>query len=195
MRFEKDGSALVFSHQGKRVRIEPWGKDSFRVRASMEADFSGRKWALTEPAESVQTEISIGEADHRVGDGTIDKRPCASITNGRINATVNHVGILSFYRDNALILREYFRAYDGTFSRESRCLKIFNREWKGITGGSEYALNVKFEANRGREALRHGPISAGLPGPEGLRAGAGPAELPNFCALCGVLLGLRLFVE
>lgn len=149
MRFEKESSALVFFHQGERVRIEAWGKDSFRVRATMQPDFSGQDWALTEPAEAAQTEIIIGEADHWVGDGSIDKRPCASITNGRIRAEINHVGILSFYKDDSLILREYFRAYDGTISRESRCLKIFSREWKGVIGGSEYALNVKFEANKG----------------------------------------------
>lgn len=156
MRFEKDGSALLFFHQGERVRIEPWGKDSIRVRATMQTALSGRDWALTEPVEDLQTEITIGEADHWVGDGTIDKRPCASITNGRVTATVNHAGILSFYKDGALILREYFRAYDGTISRESRCLKLFSREWKGVIGGSEYALNVKFEANKGEKLFGMG---------------------------------------
>lgn len=156
MRFEKEGSALVFFHQGERVRIEAWGRDSFRVRATMQPDFSGQDWALTEPAEAARTEIVIGEADHWAGDGSIDKRPCASITNGRIRAEINHVGILSFYKDDSLILREYFRAYDGTISRESRCLKIFSREWKGMIGGSEYALNVKFEANKGEKLFGMG---------------------------------------
>ena len=104
MRFEKDGSALVFFHQGERVRIEAWGTDSFRVRSTMQADFSGQDWALTEPVEDARTEIFIGEAGHWVGDGAIDKRPCASITNGRIRAEVNHAGVLSFYKDDALIL-------------------------------------------------------------------------------------------
>lgn len=156
MKFVKDNAALVCFHEGEQLRIEPWGKDSFRVRATMRGKFSGNDWALTEPVEPAQTQITVEEVDHWVGDGTLDKRPAASITNGRIQATVNHAGILSFFKDGKLILREYFRAYDGTLSRESRCLKIFSREWKGIIGGSEYALNVKFEANKGEKLFGMG---------------------------------------
>lgn len=156
MKFVKDNAALVCFHEGEQLRIEPWGKDSFRVRATMQPKFSGNDWALTEHVESVQTQITMEEVDHWVGDGTLDKRPAASIANGRIRATVNHAGILSFFKDGKLILREYFRAYDGTLSRESRCLKIFSREWKGIIGGSEYALNVKFEANKGEKLFGMG---------------------------------------
>ena len=156
MRFEKDESALVFFHQGERVRIEPWGRDSLRVRACMLPDFSGRDWALTEDVDRGKAQIVIEEVDHWVGDGTIDKREKATIVNGRIRAVVNHAGVMAFYRDDRLILREYFRAYDGTVSRESRCLKVVNREWRGIIGGTEYALNVKFESNRGERIFGMG---------------------------------------
>lgn len=148
MKFVTDGSALLCLHQGEKLRIEPWGRDSLRVRATMLPAFSGRDWALTEAVEKNEARITVEEADHWVGDGSIDKREQASIVNGRIRAVVNHAGVISFYRDDTLFLREYFRAYDGTISRESRCLKIFNREWKGIVGGSEYKLNVKFESNK-----------------------------------------------
>ncbi len=156
MKFIKDNSALVCFHQGEQIRIEPWGKDSFRVRATMQREFSGKAWALTEPVESVQAQIVVEEVDHWVGDGSMDKREQATITYGRIKAVVNHVGILSFFKDDKLILREYFRAYDGTISRESRCLKLFSREWKGVIGGSEYALNVKFEASKGEKIFGMG---------------------------------------
>lgn len=134
MKFEINGSALVCSRLGETLRIEPWGRDSLRVRAAMLPEFTGRNWALTEPVEPANPVITTGEQ--------------ASITNGRIRAEVNQAGVLSFYKDGALILREYFRNYDGTISRESRCLKIPSREWKGVTGGSEYTLNVKFESNK-----------------------------------------------
>lgn len=97
MTFIKGGSALVCFHEGEQLRIEPWGKDSFRICATMQGRFSGNDWALTEPVENTQTQITMEEADHWVGDGTLDKRPAASITNGRIQATVNHAGILSFF--------------------------------------------------------------------------------------------------
>lgn len=156
MEFVKDNSALVCFHQGEQLRIEPWGKDSFRVRAALGRDFSGNAWALAEPVESAQTQIAIQKVDHWVGDGTLDQREEASITHGRIKAVVNHAGVISFFQDDRLILREYFRAYDGTISRESRCLKLFSREWKGVIGGSEYELNVKFEANKGEKIFGMG---------------------------------------
>lgn len=124
MRFEQDNSALVCFHEGERLRIEPWGQDSLRVRSTMQRDFSGDAWALTEPVDALRTRIVIGQADHREEDGTQGKRPTASITNGRLRATVNHAGVLSFYRDETLILREYFRAYDGTISRELSLIHI-----------------------------------------------------------------------
>lgn len=156
MKFVKDNSALICFHQGERLRIEPWGKDSLRVRAAMQAGFSGNNWALTEQAENANTQIVIEEVDHWVGDGSIDKREQASITHGHIKAVVNHGGVISFFKNNRLILREYFRNYDGTISRQSRCLKISSREWKGVIGGSEYALNVKFEANKGEKIFGMG---------------------------------------
>jgi len=147
MKFATDGSALLCFNQGERLRIEPWGQDSLRVRATMLPGFSGNDWALTESPEKTESRSAVEKVDHWVGDGSIDKREMASIINGRLKAAVNHAGVISFYKDDQLILREYFRAYDGTISRESRCLKIVNREWKGVIGGTEHELNVKFESN------------------------------------------------
>lgn len=158
MRFENDNGALVCRHNGEMLRIEAWGKDSLRVRASMSPAFTGNDWALTEEPAACQAQIRITEEDHWVGNGDIDKREIASITNGRMKAVVNFAGIISFYRDEQLLLREYYRSYDGTLSRESRCLKLVNREWKGIIGGSEYSLNLKFESNKGEKLFGMGPV-------------------------------------
>ncbi len=147
MKFINDNGALVFYHNGEMGRIEAWGPDALRVRTTMLGKFTGNDWALTEPIPAAAATVTVEEEDHWVGDGTIDKREIATITNGRIRAVVNFVGILSFYRDDKLFLREYFRMYDGTLSRESRCLKVVNRTWKGIIGGTEHALSVKFESN------------------------------------------------
>ena len=156
MKFENDNGALVCRHLGETVRIESWGKDALRVRASLSPAFTENHWALTEPTAKCSATVAIEEEDHWVGDGTVDKKQIASITNGRIKAVVNFAGIISFYRDHELILREYFRNYDGTLCRESRCLKLVNREWKGVIGGSEYTLNVKFESNKGEKLFGMG---------------------------------------
>lgn len=149
MQFKEENGALIARQNGETLRIEAWGKDSLRVRATRLPSFTEQDWALTEDPGSCRAAVEIGEADHWVGDGTMDKRQIASVTNGRIRAVVNFRGVMVFYRDGKPFLQEYFREYDGTLSRESRCLKIVNREWKGIIGGSEYQLNVKFESNDG----------------------------------------------
>ena len=156
MKFLDDNRALVFYHNGEMGRIEAWGKDSVRVRTTMLGKLNGNDWALTEPAENVHSSIKIEREKHWVGDGTIDEREIASITVGRLKVVVNFVGILSFYKDDKLFLREYFRMYDGTLSKESRCLKVIHREWKGIIGGSDYSLNVKFESNKGEKIFGMG---------------------------------------
>ncbi len=149
MQFKEENGALIARQNGETLRIEAWGKDSLRVRATRLPSFTEQDWALTEDPGACRAAVEIGEADHWVGDGTMDKRQIASVTNGRIRAVVNFRGVMVFYRDGKPFLQEYFREYDGTLSRESRCLKIVNREWKGVIGGSEHQLNVKFESNDG----------------------------------------------
>ena len=41
MIFENKDGALIAKRQGETLRIEPWGKDSFRVRATKCPDFTG----------------------------------------------------------------------------------------------------------------------------------------------------------
>lgn len=151
MKFIIEKNALIFFHQGEMCRIEAWGKDSLRIRSTKQGKWTGNLWALTEKVEPTDAQVVVDEEDHWVGDGTIDKREIATITNGRIKAVVNFVGIISLYRDDKLILREYYRMYDGTLSKESRCLKVINREWKGLCGADQYSLTVKFESNDGEK--------------------------------------------
>ena len=156
MRFEEKDGALLAYHQGEMLRIESWGEDSLRVRATKLGGFTNEDWALTEPVPVGNAVVEIGEMDHRLSSGVVEKRPMAVITNGRIQAKVNFAGVITFYRDGTVFLQEYFRNYDGTISRESRCLKVINREWKGIIGGSESKLIVKFESNDGEKIFGMG---------------------------------------
>ncbi len=145
MFFQKEGNALIARRSGETLRIEGWGRNALRVRAVMNNAWTGQDYALTEIPEETECEILIGTEENPGGGGMV---PCAEIRNGRICATVNFAGVISFYRDGDLILREYYRSYGGTLVQTSRCLKIVNREWKGNIGGSEYTLTVRFDANR-----------------------------------------------
>lgn len=141
MFYKAEGSCLTGRKQDEIIQIEAWGKDALRVRAAKQRSFDGNDWALmkvdTPAAETVV------EKDH------------ASIRNGRIRAEINNAGVLSFYRDDKLILRESHRNYDNMDNREGRCLKIPARQWDAITGG-DYKLTVRFEGNDGERIFGMG---------------------------------------
>ncbi len=138
MEFTQEGSALVCRRMGETLRLEPWGRNALRVRATMAEGFGTEPWALTEAPENGGSSIELGESG-------------ASITSGSLRAEVNNFGVLSFFRGDRLLTREYYRNYDGTLSRESRCLKLTGREWKGVIGGSEYSLKLRFESFDGEK--------------------------------------------
>ena len=151
MEFLKEKGALIAKRQGETLRIEAWGQDSLRVRAWMYEPGKAHDWALTEAVPETDCTVTLGNDDTWNGEGTFGNMPWGEIRNGRIRATVNFAGVISFFRDEKLILREYYRSYGGTLVPSSRCLKIVNREWKGIPGAAEYCLKVKFDANNGEK--------------------------------------------
>lgn len=146
MRFCEEDGALVVRHQNETLRIEPWGKNALRVRATQYSGFTGRNWALSENVDEMNREacIHISEGHLIEGDGYRFWVQQAEITNGRIRVRVNPGGVLFFYRDDQLILREYSRNYMGNETGQSSCLRVMAREFKPIVGG-DYALNVRFD--------------------------------------------------
>ena len=110
MIFQKENNALIARRGGETLRIEAWGKDAFRVRAWMDDNRCPCDWALTETPATVSCETRTGEESTRDG----EHLPCAEIVNGRLRATVNFTGVVSFFRDDRLILREFFRFYGGS---------------------------------------------------------------------------------
>ena len=127
--------ALFVRHQGETLRIEPWGKDSLRIRATMYPRFSGENWALSEKVTSLPADISVSE------DGST-----AEIRNGRISIVVNAQSVMKVLKDGRVIFQEYFRNYEGTLVNESRCLKYINREYTPYVGG-DYRIVQKFDSD------------------------------------------------
>lgn len=127
--------ALFVRHQGETLRIEPWGKDSLRIRATMYPRFSGENWALSEKVTSLPADISVSE------DGST-----AEIRNGRISIVVNARSVMKVLKDGRVIFQEYFRNYEGTLVNESRCLKYINREYTPYVGG-DYRIVQKFDSD------------------------------------------------
>ena len=77
--FEQKGNALCYRYEAERVRIEPWGADSLRVRAWKTAEMDPADWALIKPEKEITPEIEVRE------DG-------ATIRNGKIRAEINLIG-------------------------------------------------------------------------------------------------------
>lgn len=141
MEFIKQGSTLIVHNGYEFLQLEPWGCNALRVRATKNARLTGENHALeSEPSGNAKIKID--------GDTAV-------ITNGCLRAEVNCVGILSFFKNDKLILREYYRSYGGTISKESRCLKIIGREMKGLAG-DDYKLTVRFESNDGEKLFGMG---------------------------------------
>jgi alpha-D-xyloside xylohydrolase len=101
----------------------------------MYPQLSSQNWALSEEPDIHPENIRIV-----IGDSS------AEITNGRIKASISEAGILTFSRDGKMFLREYYRNYAGTLSKESRCLKMTAREYKPYTAG-DYQIIQRFESS------------------------------------------------
>ncbi len=147
MIFLEEGNALIARRQGETLRIEAWGPDALRVRATMLPAIQPEDWALSETPAPAACRVEIHPTGSPGTDGK--NQPWARIENGRMAAIVNHAGVIQFLRDGKVVLQEYFRFYGGTLVPQSRCLKVANREWKGVIGGGEFSLSVKFEPNEG----------------------------------------------
>ena len=119
MKFENNNGALVCYRSGEKLEIRAWGEDSLRIRATMQKDFTGNDWALTEKVSEGAPTVTIGEEDFWVGDGSISKQPTASIVNGRIKAVVNFAGVISFYRLARRPLAESARSFSCAGSRSA----------------------------------------------------------------------------
>ena len=73
--FEKQGNALIFRQDGETVRMEPWQKDSLRVRGTLLSEIEEGSIALLDP-EPVEAEIEL-----------VDELK-ATIKNGKIQAVL-----------------------------------------------------------------------------------------------------------
>ena len=147
-------NAIIFKKGNETLRIEPWGKDSLRIRSTLNPKFLDRNNGLTEPlapqtATCAETRITLPD-ENRTGDSSGETTAAspkdATLTNGTIKACISENGVLSFYKGDKLLLREFFRCYDPNATKHSCCTKVIAREFKGIVGGA-YKLTVRFEPN------------------------------------------------
>ncbi|BBF42512.1 alpha-xylosidase [Lachnospiraceae bacterium KM106-2] len=130
MYFTIQDGKLIARKQNETLVVEAWGKNALRVRSTMYPAIFDQDWALEKVEEqSAKIELKDGNAE---------------VKNGKLTMTINHAGVIAFYKEGKLLFREYHRNYDSLHTGESRCLKINGREYTPIIGG-DYGLTVRFE--------------------------------------------------
>ena len=133
--FTQDGCRLVYHYDFETAWIEPWGTDSFRVRATVRCAMEDEKnWALLPAPEGRTAKIVISD------DG-------ATITNGALTAKLEPSGRLSFWRGEKLLLCEFLRNRKDTNAEYCSALDIDAREFKANMGSDDFRVTARFESD------------------------------------------------
>lgn len=132
--FRQENNRLIYRFNNEKLWMEPWGKDSIRVRAAKMPDMPKENWALEEPVSSLDTKIEISE-DHAI------------LRNGKIKAKISSAGKITYFnhRDEVL-LEEYVRNRVDVTSSKCSALCMEAREFRPILGG-DFSLTMRFESN------------------------------------------------
>ena len=153
MRIEQQNHRLIIHDGRSECWIDPWGKDSLRVRMSAEPGMDGHDWALTEPVEATDVVIRSEVIDttdpwykgkewskyHQTGTEW-------TLTNGKITAKISTEGWITFLNQRGEVLTaEYWRNRD-RINRYCVPLRVPARELKPIPGGTDFSLTARFEA-------------------------------------------------
>ncbi|SCP98391.1 glycoside hydrolase family 31 protein [Anaerobium acetethylicum] len=132
--FSMEGNRLVFRYDAEKLWIEPWGVNSLRIRSTKMAEMPVENWALSEPVKECKADIVI-----------TDKQ--ASITNGKIKATISNYGRMTLYNQkDEVLLDEYIRNRLDLKADYCSALEIEAREFRPILGG-DYELSLRFVSN------------------------------------------------
>lgn len=153
MHIYQEGNKVIIAEGKSAVWVEPWGRNSIRVRMTAQPAMDGHDWALTEPVEETTPEITFETVDvtdpwyqgeewakyHQTGTQ-------ARMVNGKITVKVSHEGWLSFYNQRGELLTEEYWRNRNRINRYCVPLRVDGRELKPMQGGTDYELTARFEA-------------------------------------------------
>ena len=151
MIYAADGNKLTLRRGTEFVVIEPWGKDSLRVRATRRAGLTGRDWALMEPVPELSAEIEITEIDatepwYRDRPEYFRTAKIARIRNGSILCEADEEGWLTFKNARGEVLTQEYWRQRNRVDRYCSPLRLDGRELRPIQGTDDYTLAARFEA-------------------------------------------------
>ena len=167
MLYEENGK-LIQINGSEKVRIEAFGKNSFRVRVTRLSAFLNEDWALLPRKDIAEPEIYITETKKRGENEEEQKenaqkvnavndriRGTARMINGKISADVTEAGKLVFRNQrDEILLAEY-----EPFRRSS--LGIHSRKLKSLQGGN-FRASLKFESDPKEKLYGMGQYQNGI---------------------------------
>ena len=131
MKYSQDNQSLKLRDGHELIEIRAWGKNAFRVRATLNHTFSAAEKGLLPAPEATEVQIRISDTG-------------ASIQNGALRCAVTPQGCLQFYRnDDTPILAEYYRGRQA--NAHSRPIKTEARQYR--TTGNDYEIFARFESD------------------------------------------------
>ena len=133
-RFREENGALIWKKNHETVSIQPWGKDSLRVRSTISPRISDSLWALLNPVVSIPR-IEIDDSG-------------AQIQNGKILAKISQDGAISFLKsaDDTILLEEVYPRHGAhpyparNYKAESSELFRLEASFKAYQGERLYGL-------------------------------------------------------
>ncbi|KAJ3550160.1 hypothetical protein NM208_g128 [Fusarium decemcellulare] len=138
--FYKQQNSLRYRYDAEQLWVEPWGPNAFRVRSTTSATMPTESWALQ---ESPSTKCEIANSDES-----------ATITNGKIRASVSRLGKLTIETiEGKTLVQEYSRHRRDVTDPKCSALSIEAREFKGIPGTDNFHLTMRLESISPNEKL------------------------------------------
>ena len=153
MHIYQENNRIIIGDGKSSVWVEPWGKNSIRVRMTAVPQMDDNDWALTEPVEEVTPQITFETKDvtdpwyqgeewakyHRTG-------TFVTLVNGKITVKISDEGWLSFYNQKGELLTEEYWRNRNRINRYCVPLRVDARELKPVPGGTDFELTARFEA-------------------------------------------------
>lgn len=153
MHIYQEGNKIIIAEGKSQVWVEPWGRNSVRVRMTAQSVMDGNDWALTEAVEEVAPEITFETVDvtdpwyqgeewakyHQTGTRV-------TMVNGKLTVKISPEGWLSFYNQKGELLTEEYWRNRNRINRYCVPLRVDARELKPLQGGTDFELTARFEA-------------------------------------------------
>jgi alpha-D-xyloside xylohydrolase len=137
-----ENNVLEYRYDSELLRIEAWGPNALRIRATYEPTFPSENWALSEPLPELKG-VSVDVQDDQ-----------ASIHNGDITAQINKWGKITITNNKGkVLLEEFMRQRLDVKDPKCSALRIVPREFKPRLGSDSWHLTARFEASHPNEKI------------------------------------------